>query len=40
VVALADMFQDQLDKARKHFDEVQQAKDYSAIDASQTFVGP
>src|SRR5437868_10868032 len=40
VVALADMFQDQLDNARKHFDEVQQAKGYSAIDASQTFVGP
>src|SRR5437763_8235277 len=40
VVALADMFQDQLDNARKHFDEVQHAKGYSAIDASQTFVGP
>src|SRR6266567_329595 len=40
VVALADMFQDQLDNARKHFDGVQQAKGYSAIDASQTFVGP
>src|SRR6266699_4901020 len=40
VVALADTFQDQLDNARKHFDGVQQAKGYSAIDASQTFVGP
>src|SRR6266699_3153520 len=40
VVALADMFQDQLDNARKHFDEMQQAKGYSAIDASQIFVGP
>ena len=39
VVALADMFQDQLDNAKKHFDEMQQAKDYAAIDASQVFVG-
>src|SRR5881628_3375558 len=40
VVALADMFQDQLDSAKKHFDEMQQAKGYAAIDASQLFVGP
>jgi len=40
VVALADLFQDQLDKARTHFDEVQQAKSYSTLDASQLFVGP
>src|SRR2546430_6343675 len=40
VVALADMFQDQLDNAKKHFDEMQQAKGYAAIDASQVFVGP
>src|SRR2546428_10114979 len=40
VVALADMFQDQLDNAKKHFDEMQQAKGYVAIDASQVFVGP
>ncbi len=40
VVALADMFEDQLDNARKHFDEMQQGKGYSAIDASQIFVGP
>src|SRR5205807_8200625 len=39
VVALADMFQDQLDNAKKHFDEMQQAKGYAAIDASQVFVG-
>src|SRR5437660_3969281 len=40
VVALADMFQDQLDNAKKHFDEMQQGKGYAAIDASQKFVGP
>src|SRR5437773_4841311 len=40
VVALADMFQDQLDNAKKHFDEMQQGKGYAAIDASQIFVGP
>lgn len=40
VVALADMFQDQLDKARAAFDQMQQGKGYSAIDASQMFVGP
>src|SRR5215468_2782508 len=40
VVALADMFQDQLDIAHKHFDEMQQAKGYPALDASQLFVGP
>jgi len=40
VVALADLFQDQLDSARAHFDQIQQTKGYSAIDASQLFVGP
>jgi myo-inositol 2-dehydrogenase / D-chiro-inositol 1-dehydrogenase len=40
VVALADLFQDQLDKARAHFDQVQQGKGYSTLDASQLFVGP
>ncbi len=40
VVALADLFQDQLDTARAHFDKLQQAKGYSALDASQLFVGP
>src|SRR5438270_12659318 len=40
VVALADMFQDQLDKARAHSDQVQQAKGYSALDKSQLYVGP
>jgi predicted dehydrogenase len=40
VVALGDMFQDQLDIAGKHFDEIQQGKGYAALDASQLFVGP
>jgi myo-inositol 2-dehydrogenase / D-chiro-inositol 1-dehydrogenase len=40
VVALADMFQDQLDAARAAFDKMQVVKGYSAIDASQLFVGP
>lgn len=40
VVALADLFQDQLDTARAYFDKLQQAKGYSALDASQLFVGP
>src|SRR4051812_16544177 len=38
--ALGDLFQDQLDVARKHFDEMQQGKGYAALDASQFFVGP
>ncbi len=40
VVALADMFQDQLDKARAHFDEIQKAKGFSALDSSKLFLGP
>src|SRR6476469_2684060 len=40
VVALADMFQDQLDIARKHFDDMQGGKGYAALDAAQLFVGP
>ena len=40
VVALADLFRDQLDAARAHFDQLQRAKDYTDIDASQLFVGP
>ena len=40
VVALADVFQDQLDKARARFDTLQQGKGYSALDASQLFLGP
>ncbi len=40
VVALGDLFRDQLDAARAHFDKMQQAKGYAAIDASQLFAGP
>ena len=40
VVALADMFQDQLDAARAAFDKMQSAKGYAAIDTAQCFVGP
>src|SRR5215467_2110354 len=40
VTALADMFQDQLENARKHLDEIQKAKGYSALDSSQLFLGP
>src|SRR6266516_2295154 len=40
VVALADLFQDQLDATRAHFDQVQQAKGYAALDTKQLFVGP
>ena len=40
VVALADLFQDQLDKARDNFNKIQQTKGYAALDASELFVGP
>src|SRR5258708_33581052 len=40
VVALADLFQDQLDQARENFNKIQQPKGYSMLDASQLFVGP
>src|SRR3989475_2049516 len=40
VVALADLFPDQLETARKHFDEIQQAKNLPALDSKQLFVGP
>ena len=40
VVALADLFQDQLDKARETFNKMQQAKGYAALDGAQLFVGP
>ena len=39
VVALADLFQDQLDAARTHFDQLQQAKGYAALDSSQLYCG-
>src|SRR5216684_3545072 len=40
VVALADLFRDQLDAAHANFDKLQQAKGFAAIDASQIFAGP
>src|SRR5713101_1693702 len=40
VVALADLFQDQLDAARANYDKLQQTKGYGTLDASQLFVGP
>src|ERR1700732_4263849 len=40
VVALGDLFHDQLDTARAHFDKIQQDKGYAAIDAAQLFAGP
>src|SRR5438094_7489034 len=40
VVALADLFPDQLEKAEKRFDDLAQSKGYAAIDRSQMFVGP
>src|SRR5438105_8423278 len=40
VVALADLFRDQLDAARAHFDKIQHEKGYAAIDASELFTGP
>ena len=40
VVALADLFADQLEAGRKYFDEHQRAKGYAAIDSSQLFQGP
>ncbi len=40
VVALADLFQDQLERARDNFNKLQQDKGYAALDTSQFFVGP
>src|SRR6266853_5390166 len=40
VVALADLFRDQLDNAHTNFDKLQQPKGFAAIDASQLFLGP
>src|SRR5260370_34261452 len=37
IVALADRFQGQLDKARDSFNKLQQAKGYAALDAAQLF---
>ena len=40
VVALADLFQDQLDIARARLDEIHQTKGYATLDGSQLFLGP
>ena len=40
VVALADLFPDQLEAAHASFDKVQQPKGFAAIDTSQLFHGP
>ncbi|HXW15415.1 MAG TPA: Gfo/Idh/MocA family oxidoreductase, partial [Terriglobia bacterium] len=40
VTAIADLFADQLEKGRQHFDNLQQAKGYAPIDVSQLFKGP
>lgn len=40
VVALGDLFEDQLDAARKHFDDLGKSKGHAAIDPSQMFRGP
>lgn len=40
VTALADIFQDQLDKAKSHFDEIAKSKGQSAVDKRQMFRGP
>ncbi len=40
VTALADMFEDQLAAARKHFDALATKRGYAGVDASQLFSGP
>ena len=40
VVALGDLFRDQLDAARASFDKLQQAKGFPALDPAQLFRGP
>lgn len=40
IVALADVFQDQLDAARSHFNQLLQAKNFPILDTAQLFVGP
>jgi predicted dehydrogenase len=40
VTAIADLFADQLEKGRTHFDALQQAKGYAPIDPAQLFKGP
>ncbi len=40
VVALADLFQDQLDKAKTHFDALDKSKGYAPVDRKLMFRGP
>lgn len=40
VVALGDLFVDQLEKAKMHFDEVAAKSGYAGVDSSQMFRGP
>lgn len=40
IVALADVFQDKLDKAKARFDSASSAKGYPAIESAQMFRGP
>ncbi|HEX7359112.1 MAG TPA: Gfo/Idh/MocA family oxidoreductase [Bryobacteraceae bacterium] len=40
LVALADLFQDKLDKVKAHFDKFQQAKGFAPIERSLMFRGP
>src|SRR5499427_5175971 len=40
IVALADLFQGQLNAARTHFNQLLQAKDFPILDTTQLFVGP
>ncbi len=40
LVALADLFKDQLDAAKKNFDELAQSKSQAGVDPSQMFLGP
>ncbi|MGH9401322.1 MAG: Gfo/Idh/MocA family protein [Terriglobia bacterium] len=40
VVALADLFQDQLDTAKAHFDQIAQQKGYAGVDSKRMFRGP
>ena len=40
VVALADLFQDQLDRGKRHFDSIAEKKGYAGIDTKLMFRGP
>ncbi|MGH9404573.1 MAG: Gfo/Idh/MocA family protein [Terriglobia bacterium] len=40
VIALGDMFQDQLDKAKTHFGRIAQQKGYSGVEDQRVFCGP